>query len=36
MIADDEYEKVFRFAMLDIKLWPKEDNILYQFEASVE
>ena len=29
IIADDEYAKVFRFAVLDIKLWLKDDSILY-------
>ena len=31
IIADCEYAKMFRFAMLDIKLWLKDDKILYQF-----
>ena len=31
MIGDYEYAEIFRFAMLDIKLWLKDDNILDQF-----
>ena len=33
IIADWEYIPIFRFALLDIKLWLKDDNILYQFWA---
>ena len=29
--ADCEYTKIFRFTLLDIKLWLKDENILYQF-----
>ena len=32
-IADYEYAKIFRFTMLDIKLWLKDDNISFQFWA---
>ena len=32
IIADCEYKKIFRLALLDIKLWVKDD-ILYQFWA---
>ena len=31
IIADYKYAKIFKFAMLDIKLQLKDDNILYQF-----
>ena len=31
IIADYEYEKASRFAMLDIKLQLNDDSILYQF-----
>ena len=30
IIADYRYAKIFKFAMLDIKLKLKDDNILYQ------
>ena len=30
VIADYKYLKIFRFVMLDIKLWIKDDYILYQ------
>ena len=29
--ADYEYAKIFRFVVLDIKLWLRDDSILYQF-----
>ena len=29
--ADCEYTKIFRFTLLDIKLWLKDENILHQF-----
>ena len=31
IIADYKWAKIFKFAMLDIKLLLKDDNILYQF-----
>ena len=31
IIADYEYTKKYRFAMVDTKLCPKDANILYQF-----
>ena len=31
IIADYKYAKIFKFALLDTKLWLKDDNILYQF-----
>ena len=31
LAADFEYAKIFRFALLDTKLWQKDDGILYQF-----
>ena len=34
IIADYEYAKIFGFATLNIKLWLKDDNVLYQFRAS--
>ena len=36
IIADYECWKIFRFAMLDMKLWLKDDNILDQFDPSME
>ena len=33
IIADYKYAKIFKFAMLDIKLYLKDDNILFQFWA---
>ena len=30
IFADYKYVKIFRFAMLDIKLWLKDDNILHR------
>ena len=29
IIANNEYAKISRFTVLDIKLWLKDDNILY-------
>ena len=34
--ADYKYASIFKFAMLDIKLWLKDDNIVYQFEPLIE
>ena len=31
IIADYEYGKIFRLTVLDIKLWPKDDNVLHRF-----
>ena len=36
IIADYKYAKNFKFAMSDIKLQLKDDNILYQVELSTE